>query len=605
MIADKRRWSSVLMSALWLGALAATHVHAQGADVSVPVEVLYESADGIYVSTAKNAGLEKGEIGWLDRAGQPLVRIEVVSSSGGSSLLKVAGARPDPFPAAGEKLAVRVVRTARDAPPERKRSGTLKDRKAADAEPAELSEGSVDAPTIPDGSKPGELPETVTDPEAQDPAAPKPPQPFVPLLAGDKGDVGAYTDAFNIWQGQAWVRQLFQVTPGGDYDYFVTHVGTSGSLERIEGTPWAFEWSGDLSYRDGAALDDVEGYRELRFDLYRLSVFRRFDSQSSVRLGRFLPRELPSVGYLDGAQGEYVINESFRIGGILGLKPDRIDLDFSIEEPTQVGYLTMAFGDSDLSYNATAGMLLSVYKGKFDRLAMLADQALRWGNLSVLSSSEIGFDIGAAETNEGVRLNRLDLVATYPVFTNTLLRAGIDRYEKPDTAAERDVVPAFVLEDEEFFDRGYWRYFVGATHELPWKLRLSEEVSVMDAPEEDWTLRWNVSLTRTGLPLLPPSSSLTLTVYNLLGEDIEGYGGRLTGHIPLPGNKVFLQPAAAFRFLESDLFGTDEFYFTDVSLHAYWTINKHWSLRGGASYAFADDDDIQRILVDVGVTFRW
>jgi len=223
----------------------------------------------------------------------------------------------------------------------------------------------------------------------------------------------------------------------------------------------------------------------------------------------------------------------------------------------------------------------------------------------VLSSSELGFDIGGAETREGTQLTRWDLVATYPLFKSTLLRAGIDRYEKPDTAAERDVVPALVLEDEEFFERGYWRYYVGATHELPWKLRLSEEVSTMDAEEEDWSIRWNVSLTRTALPLLPPSSSLTLTVYNLLGEDLEGYGGRLTSHIPLPGNKVFLQPAATFRFLESDLFGTDEFYFTDVSLHAYWTINKHWSVRGGASYAFSDDDDLQRILVDVGVTFRW
>lgn len=612
---EVKRASPLLHCARALCLAVAPCLCAPAADVVVECQLLYEIADGIYVSAGRGSGLEPGGAGWLLRNGQQVARIEVVNVSRDSSFLRISGPRPKDLPAAGEAVTIVVGESAKVDPPKpRTPSATLKDRNAADeAGAVPLPQGDVDAPPIPGDSRPGQLPPRTAEgaspstPAGEKPSTPEQEEkPLVPLLAPEGTAIGAFTDAYNISQGQVSIRQLFQFTPGKDLNYSTTRIRSSGSLERIEATPWVFEWSADLAYRDGKALEDVHNFREPRLDLYRLAVFRKFEDQSWVRIGRFLPRELPSVGYFDGAQGEWVLSKQVRVGGMFGFKPLRYGLDFSVNEPTQSGYVTLSLGEGEnVSYMGTIGMLASMYKGKLDRMAFLADQTLHLERLMVFSSSELDFDVGGTENRPGTRLTRWDLVASYPLYSHTTVRGGLDRYERPDTAAERDTVPTIVLDDEEFFDRGYWRYWVGASHDLPWSLRLSEEISLTDAPEDSWTPRWHLALTRTGLPALPPYSSLTLSVFNLNGNDLDGYGGRLSSHIPFASHRFSLQPEVAFRFLESDHLGREDFFFTDVALRAHWTINKSWTLSGGASYAFTDDEDLQRVLFDFGVTFRW
>lgn len=570
---------------------------------SLECRLLYESADGVYVSLGKASGLQPGTVGWLHVGQSPVSRVEVVGVAETSSLVRILGARPGGFPAAGDAITLVVDLDPKPRVEPRKPSPTIRDRGKADVGPADLARPDINAPAIPEGSRAGILPEGGAPAPADGAAALA---PLTPLLATEKKDIDAFSDAYNIWKGQAWLKQQLQTTPGAELNSSVTRVGSSGSVERVDATPWAVEWSGEGIYRDGEALEQVKHYQDVRFELYRLSAFRRFADESMVRVGRFLPRELPSAGYLDGAQGEFVINERLRLGGMFGLKPRRVDLGFTVDEPTAVGYMTAEFGRNEPTwYQGTLGFLSSAYKGKFDRMAILADQTLRLRRWTILSSSAIDFDVGGSEVHSGTRLTRWDLSVSHPLGESTTIRGGLDRFERLDTAAERDATHAFTVTEEDFIDRGYWRYWLGARHQLPAKLYLSEEVSLTDSAIDDFSLRWNVSLTRSDVPFLTSGSSATLTLYNLVGQDLDGYGGRLSAHVPLPARRLSIQPAVAFRFLQSDLHEEDTFTFTDVSLRGHWVMSSSWSASAGVSYAFTNDPDLQRLYADFGVTFKW
>lgn len=526
------------------------------AEVPVQCNVIYRTADRVYVDAGTDVGLASGDAGIVRRDGIEVARVEVLRATKSSSLLQVTVGRDETTPRVGDTVHFVVEETPpAEKPDPRERSPTLKD---------------------PDS------------------------KPFVPLLAPPEGRSVRATPKENIFHGRLWVRQLLQVEEDELRDYSITRLGTVGSLERIGGTPWTLEWSGDVSYRDGHALRNSEDYRDVVPRVFGLSFVRRFEDESMLRLGRFLPLELPGVGYLDGAQGEMVVNDTLRVGAMFGLKPTRDRLDLSGKEPTLVTYGTVEAGDpGDLYYSGTLGLLGSLYEGEADRLAVLFDQAAHLGpRFSLHSTSEVDFDIGGAETRNGASLTRLNLFGAFVATSFLTLRAGVDHFERPDTQAERDLLP---FQDDRFFDHGHWRYYVGGSQKLPWKLYLSEQVAFSESETEDLAILWRVTLSRIGLPLLPGART-SLTVYNLDGLGSEGYGGRFTAHLPLMERRLYLEPSVAFRLLDTNLDG-DELEFTSLSLRAHSGITRFWSVHGGFSYSF--DSLIDVFLIDLGTTLRW
>ena len=538
---------------------------AGAAELPLDCRLVFQTAEGVYVDVGSGSGVLAGDKGWIRQGGEKIADFVVDSVSDDSAFLRIAGPRPQAFPETGDAIAI-VVENSGERP----------------KEGAESAPRTSTSSTLKDRTQEGEA--------------------FVPLLAPPNMRNVVTTDEKNLFHGKLSLRQMFQVSDDDDLDYFRTRFNTSGSLDRIGGSPWSLEWSAALSYRDGDALENTRDYQEIRPELYQLSLFRRFDDKSFVRVGRFIPRELPSVGFLDGVQGERVLTKKLRVGAMAGLKPERDDLNFTFDEPTLVPYLTYESGQRlEKYYSATAGVLFSIYEGAADRLSLLLDQTAHFGKLSLFSSSEVDFDTGSAEEREGTRVTRLDVLASYPVATYFTLRIGVDRYERPDTAAERDLIDPPLINEDEFFDRGYWRYFVGGTHKLPGSFFVSEEVSWIDSPDDNYTLRWNASLTRTGLPGMP-SASLTLSVYNLEGDEVDGFGGRLGGHFPILGHRLSLEPSLTMRLLQTEIDDEDLLY-SDASLRAYWVLSSSTSLFGGAAYSF--DDEYQRIFLDVGINYRW
>jgi len=335
-------------------------------------------------------------------------------------------------------------------------------------------------------------------------------------------------------------------------------------------------------------------------DLRQLSVFRKYERGSYVRAGRFLPLELPSVGYLDGGQADVAINDHLRFGGMLGLKPDRYDLDFSADEPTGVAYASVQAGEvRKLYYSGTLGMLGSLYRGEADRVAMLLDQrAALSRHLHLYSSTELDMDAGGAEVREGLTLTRWNLHAHAPINQVLSFRAGAAHYQLPDTAAER---AARSIPSPELFDRGYWRYTLGSSQQAPWNLTFDEEVSFLEGVDYDLTPLWRLGVSRRGIFSLR-DSRISLMVYNLESRTVRGYGSRLYAYFALLQSRLSFQPSLGFRVFDEDLSG-EKLDLTDASLLANWLISQRWSAHAHASHTFGTS--VQATFLDLGLTYRW
>jgi len=532
---------------------------AQAQEIVVSARVTYEISDGVYVDKGTEHGLKQGCTGTLRFDDGRVLDFEVLHAAKQSALLRLAGRS-----ATQDSLAGRLAELAFET-----NTPAQKDTQATD----EANNNRKPAASL-DGD-------------------------FVPLLAPPAWVMGQ-PKADNIFHGQMNIRHMLQRDNEYGLDYSVTHVGSSGSLERIQDSEWGFEWSGDVAYRDGDAYSSNPDYHDPRLDLYMASFQRPLDDDGFLRFGRFLPRELPGIGYVDGIQGQVGRSERVRIGAIAGFKPDRRDLAFSVDEPLFATYATFEAGErTKRYYMATAGLLTSLYEGKADRLALLLDQRADWDpQLSVYSTAQVDFDVGAAETHAGTRLTRLDTVAVYKLTSALSFRAGLDHWERPDNQAERDLL---TFEDDRFFDSGYWRYWVGGDQGLPWNLRLSEEISFIDSATVDYDPHWRLGLTRTGL-FGWQGASATATIYNLPAENVDGYGGRLSAYLPLLEHKLYIQPIVGFQLAEVQP-QARQFDLNYLSLRVNGRLSANWSLFGGVTNS--SGDNIDSTLLDFGLRYSW
>lgn len=507
--------------------------------------VSYRAAEDVYVDAGAAQGLAKGDVGVVRREGVDIARVEVVSTSTNSARLRVIGARGAARPEIGDAVHFEVSRQGA--------------------------------------------------PEAESPPAAKQPQePFVPLLERQKSLAKAPSRS-NLAHGWVSLSQLVQTQ--SSYDYWTTRLSSAGGVDRLGGTPWAIRWSGTLSARGGDAFEGsvLDGGR---LDVFELLATRRGEA-GALTLGRFVPPALANVGYVDGVLGERVLGGGLTLGGILGLKPTRDNLTPSLDEPVGVVYGTLTSGKRrEAYYSGTLGVLGSFFEGDPDRLALLADQHLSFGNRFDLNASfEVDFDVGGAAVRSGTRLTYADLNVNAMLSEALTLRAGFDHYEKLDTQAER---AALGYTDPVLYDSGTWRYWLGSSHRLPASLRLATELAIIDSPQTGRTPHWRITLTRYGLPAAP-QANVWLTIYNLEGDLLTGLGGRLAAYLPFRDGSITLQPGLGFRAFDSVVSGS--FSVTDLGLRAEYRMDRRWSFQGGVAYTFGDAADL--LALDIGLRYRW
>ncbi len=537
----------------------------RAAEARVQGRIMQEAQEGVYVDAGADQGLRPGCAGTLVLDDGRTLAFEVVYAEHQSALLRLPAYRGQ------ERLGDRMVEIIFSGEPL-----SQTDRKPAKPnDPNGAAESSPRAPS-PDGQ-----------------------EKFVPLLAPTPRGPDASRPP-STTHGRIQVHQMFQTDFQGDLGYSATRLSSSGGIDRIEGSPWSFEWSGDLRYRTGDAYLSNPNYQEPHLDLYRAMFQRPIGGEGFVRFGRFVPYELPGIGYVDGLQGQVRPGEHTRIGVVGGLKPNRIDLDASADEPLIVPYAMFTAGPRDgRHYFGTVGLLNSYYQGEIDRLALLFDQRAGLAKgLTLYSTAVVDFDVGASQTRSGTRLTQLDVSAVLELSSFLTLRAGVDHWELPDQRAERALVP---FPDDRFFDNGYWRYWVGSSQNMPWNLRLAEEVGYIQSDTVDGDVRWQVGLTRTGLGAWRDASA-TVAVYNLVAYENNGYGCRVSGYLPLNQGTVIVQPAAGFRVLQAAAPAQD-IALSYLSVGLDGRLSRNWNLFGGVTYF--SGDDVGSTLFELGLRFAW
>jgi hypothetical protein len=534
------------------------------AETTIHGRITYEVQEGVYVDMGRDAGLEPGLPGSLQLDDGRVFAFEVLHAARQSALLHL--------PAYPKTESLREQAVAL----------TFEPRTPPRSEAAPVGQPPV-AEKAPEAAPPPETPKT---------------EAFVPLLAPVKTAPVAAVGR-NLSHGRIQVYQMFQRDSQGDLGYSVTRLSSFGGTERIEGSAWSFEWSGDLQYRTGDAYLSHPDYQEPHLDLYRAMLQRPLGEDGFLRFGRFVPFELPAIGYVDGLQGQVRPGEHTRIGVVGGLKPNRIDLDASADEPFVVPYAMFTAGPRDgRHYFGTVGLLNSYYQGEIDRLALLFDQRAGLAKgLTLYSTAVVDFDVGASQTRSGTRLTQLDVSAVSELSSFLTLRAGVDHWERPDQQAERALVP---FQDERFFDNGYWRYWVGSSQNIPWNLRLAEEVGFIESDTVDGDVRWQVSATRSGLGGWQ-DASVTVAVYNLIAYENHGYGCRVSGYLPLNKGTVIVQPAAGFRVLQAAPAQDISLSYLSVGLDG--RLGRNWNLFGGVTYF--SGDGVGSTLFELGLGFAW
>lgn len=547
---------SIARTSAWAGIIILLcgwpHLSYSAETVRTEAVITYRIPEGVYINAGTDAGLRQGLTGSMVLEDGRTLVFEVMQAARKTALLQLDGA--------GENLL-----------------GSLQ------ARPVEL----VFDAAPPSGK--AVVPAT---------AATGADEAFVPLLAPPRS-APEISPTKNITHGSVGVRQTWQGGTDNQLDYSVTRLYTSGNIDRLFGTAWSFIWSGNARYRTGDGYSYHPEYNKLQPLIYSTMLQHPLAGNGFVRMGRFLPFELPGVGYLDGGQVELDTIGRWSLGVAGGLKPDRVNLDFSANEPTVAGYATFEAGERSASYfSGTAGLLGALYKGEADRLAILFDQRARIGpKFDLYSTAEIDFGV-ANTTNSQTQLSRFDLVASSRLHGLLTLRAGADHWQRLDSQAQRDLLP---YAGDQLFDDGYWRYWVGAQHDLPWRLNLNEEIAYIVSDSTDDAMRWRIGLTHSRI-LGWTFSSLSATLYNLEAQDFGGYGGLLNAYLPFWNSRLSIRPSASLRWLDPDN-GADGLSVTYYAVHLDARVYKRWTLSGGLTSTSGDSADA--LLFDLGLRYSW
>jgi hypothetical protein len=423
---------------------------------------------------------------------------------------------------------------------------------------------------------------------------------FIPLLAPVRRRRRAASHSENVFHGRLRIREIYQRLNNGTYDAS-SRLQSNGGIERLQGSTLSLTWNAELAYRTGTSFTSATDHKHPRLHLFDLALAGRGEDGGVRRFGRFIPLELPGLGYLDGLQLERHASEKIHLGAMAGARPDRKELDPSGKELIGAGYGSYETGvPGEHYYAGTVGLLQSSFRGVRDELALLYDQRSDLGpRLNLYLSSQFDFNSGVARVHtEDVRLTRLNLALSSPLASFLRMRAGADHFERPDTAAERDFSGSTNL---AAIDSGYWRYWLGSHQGLPLNFQLDEEIAVIRAPSQPDQGQARGTISHLGF-LFAPQALLGLTAYTLNRVDGYGLGTTFSAIFPVAENRVNVTANAGTRY--SGRQGErKKWNANDASLYIVWFVSRAWEVDLGVVQTY--QDYVQSSLADFSLNYRW
>lgn len=557
-------------------------------DKVTPAHVVYQSEEGFYIDAGENVKINNGDIGVVRKQGVDIAVVRVVQVGRRSSFVEIITVLQQTSLKAGDPVFFESRVQNLDVPDEK---GKVLDRVIIgnELETAPTPENEFKKGT------PDPRPSTTTLKTAQNKE-----DEFVPLLALPPVKRIAVAREKNIFHGRLRARQIYQTIHNDHTDDWASRLDSDGSIDRIQGSLWSMLWSGNVSYRAGDSFVTATDYHDPQLHVYRFMTHRKLEEGGFDSLGRILPVQLPGMGYIDGGHFERILSSSWRFGGMAGAKPDRRDLGLSGRELVSGIYTSLDMGDpAGYSYSSTWGLMQTLFVGQADELGLLWDQrATITPKLNLVSTAQLDMDEGQGRSGRFFRVPRGDLYMNAPVLSDLSFRAGFSHFERPDTAAERDMSGG---DATSILDSSYWRYWLGSNQNLPWSLQLDEELGFTRTHETYSQGMWRLSLSRSGLWLIP-QGSLTVSMYNLDTFEGDGYGFTCSGIAPLFQNRLDITANGGFRYKSIDGSGK-KLKTNDYSVHVDWHLSRVWDLTAGISRVF--QDNITSTVADTSASYRW
>jgi len=164
-----------------------------------------------------------------------------------------------------------------------------------------------------------------------------------------------------IWQNRGKSQIRLWLTDGRMLEFEVLQATRNAAILRLVGR------TSDQEKLIGQAVHVVSNYRRAKAGTqsHQLSTRRA----ETIRASFHCPHPPPGssgcrrqgtsfIGCVDGVQGQLRRGEHLWLGTVAGLKPDRVDLGASADEPLLAGYATFEAGDrKGRYYSGTAGLL--------------------------------------------------------------------------------------------------------------------------------------------------------------------------------------------------------------------------------------------------------
>jgi len=543
----------VTIALLLLAGLGARAVPAQSAteEVKVIAPVVYESEGGFYLGAGTREGLKAGLEGTVRRGAVDVARVRVRSASLSSSFVEVVRQFGVERPRVGDRAVFSV-------------------------------------PRRPPG------PETETPPQTA-PRTPPQDEEFVPLLAPPARP--ALSRTANIFHGALRLQTSASLNGQTDLDYFYYRATFAGTVDRLFSGPYSLEWDLDLFYRNGDGYESRPDYQELRFRSQFFVLRRHFEDGSVIGVGRVLPQALPAIGRIDGAYGEWQASPSFRIGLAAGFRPDREDMGFASDELGVAPYAVFEAGQAGgFRVWTAAGFLATWFEGDADRQAVLWDGRIAYERLSFNWSSAVDFYGSGDEIRSGVRVSRLDAQLRYDLHPLLNPWIGIRKWETPETESDRAVAIS-----DEVFDEGYRRAYIGLSHDLGRGWTLEEQLTRVDGSGDVDGLQVRVGVIKSDVLGLP-GSVLDLSVFNIVGVDVNGFSGS-AGLAFYPVDPLYVRLGYVLTDTEQDVQNGPTFTNHLVSLDLDWRLTRSLTLNGRLARSFGDETDA--IMLDLALNWRW
>ena len=545
-----------LLALLWM--LSAPGANAFQDDVHiVEVRVTAVSIGGVFIDHGRADGLRTGDQVRFFPLGRPVSTGVVRAVSRTSSRVEVQ---------AIEGLEVGVVGRVR-IPVTRLATEPVEGEGEDATEPEEADELSDDVPEHPPWEHP---------PESWDESMPllAPVEQIEPEDRKARVSGRAYVDGLSTWDNGPV-----------DQRFLIARSGVDVLYENVFGRGGALSFDGEISHRLSRVAGQDEDETFGRLDRFSYGWGFGADEPRSYEVGRFLQREFPEFGVLDGFEFGQRLPNGDRVGASFGYLPEPSKTMDTGDDLQIAGYYRFV-SDPDERVTVGTGFQKTWHQGHPDRdLAIVTALAQPVDRMSLYGSAWVDFyGDGDTAKPDAVELTQLQLSSTYTTEGGHGGGLFASHFRWPDL--ERDEFGS--LTPEQIRRNRTSRIGVNGWGRLSEHVRLSGR---FDYWEDQDGNGFSGEIRADLADLLYDRGLVSLSVFETEGQFTSGLGARVFANRRFDAGTV-TGSWDATSFEQSGFVGSQE-TLLHQTLRAGWdtTLDSGWDLSFFAERRFGDQQD--------------